>query len=209
MKKYLIFDFDGTIADTLPASAQILNDLSTKYGYKKQTDEEMLIMRDYSIPEIFKQYHVSTFKLPFMVRDVKHQLEEKVHEIGLIKGMKEVLHSLKDNGYHIEIVTSNKENNVTIILQNNGIDIFDHVQSGVTVFGKDKVIKRLLKRRKIPIQECIYIGDEVRDVEAAKKISLPVIAVTWGFNSRQRLQKASPDFIIDTSQELLTLLKVM
>ncbi|HVO28814.1 MAG TPA: HAD hydrolase-like protein, partial [Candidatus Paceibacterota bacterium] len=51
--------------------------------------------------------------------------------------------------------------------------------------------------------ETAFVGDEIRDVEAAKKNKLAAVGVTWGVNSREGLAGARPDAIVDTAGELL------
>ena len=52
----------------------------------------------------------------------------------------------------------------------------------------------------------LYIGDELRDVKASQKAGVPIAAVTWGFNSRQSLAAAKPDYLFDRPADFLTLL---
>lgn len=77
------------------------------------------------------------------------------------------------------------------------------VYSGQNIFGKDKVINRLLKEQEINKALAVYIGDETRDVEAAQKLGMKVIAVTWGFNSKKVLQTLNPDAIVEKPQDLI------
>ncbi len=51
-----------------------------------------------------------------------------------------------------------------------------------------------------------YVGDEVRDVVAARQAQVKSIAVTWGFNTLTALQQAQPHALIEQPQELLTIL---
>lgn len=207
MIKTLIFDFDGTIANTLEASRDILLNLSEKYGYKKFSPEEIEALRDYTIPEIFKKTHVPLFKLPFMIRDVKQQLTPQIAKLKPIKGMKEVLFALQKEGYQLAIITSNNKENVKVFLERNGINVFDAIYTGTSIFGKDRVIQGFLKKYNVHSSNAIYLGDEIRDIEATKKVSIPIIAVTWGFNSKKGLERLHPAHIVDDPKEIMTLLQ--
>jgi phosphoglycolate phosphatase-like HAD superfamily hydrolase len=68
--------------------------------------------------------------------------------------------------------------------------------------GKPREFHRILKKRKVAKDEVIYIGDESRDVEAARESGIKVISVTWGYNSREALSAHRPDFIAETPDEL-------
>lgn len=205
MKKVILFDFDGTVANTFPLVRKILQDFSTKYGYKKFTDKESLAMRDYSIKEVFHHMHVSFYKLPFMAADIKKELNKSVNEIEPIKGVTDILSTLKKTNYTLGLVTSNNKNNVQAFLQKHKLELFDIIHTGTSAFGKAKVIQDLLNKYTIAKDQVIYIGDEIRDIEATKKVGIPIIAATWGYNSRKGLERYQPKFLIDNPHEILAL----
>jgi len=209
MKRIILFDFDGTIADTVDTAADILNDLSTKYEYAKVTKEENKAMRDVTIQEMFKMKNVALYKLPFMMIDVKRELNKRIVHLKPIKGMATVLKELKKKDYKLAIITSNSKENVGHFLENNNLNFFDHIYTGTTLFGKAKVIQGFLKKNNAQLEKAIYIGDEIRDIEATKKVGIPIISVTWGLNSRKGLQRFQPEFLIDKPNEILLVLEKM
>ena len=101
------------------------------------------------------------------------------------------------------IVTSNDRENVLLFLKNNRLErIFDFVYTGKSLFGKDKVFARLFRQRGLSPADVVYIGDETRDVEACKKIGIPMIAVTWGMNNKTILASMKPEGIADSPDDL-------
>ena len=64
----------------------------------------------------------------------------------------------------------------------------------------------MLSKYELEPQDAIYIGDEVRDIKSAKKAGIPIAAVTFGFNSKEALEKESPDYLCDTPAELVKIL---
>ena len=84
----------------------------------------------------------------------------------------------------------------------NNLEVFDFVYSGSSIFGKDRVIRKVLKSLDIPLSNAIYVGDETRDVEAAKAVGIAIIAVSWGFNSKKILEARHPDYLIESVNEL-------
>lgn len=203
--KVIIFDFDGTVADTFDAIVKITNRLSSEFGYKPVTPEELSQIRKMSSREIIKQSGVSIFKLPFILRKLKSELNEQIYFLNFIAGIKETLLELKHRGYQLGIITSNDRENVVGFLKNNYCpDLFDFIYSEANLFGKSKVINKFLKQAKLKRKEIIYVGDETRDIEAAKKSKVPVIAVTWGFNAKEILVRQNPDFSIDYPQQLIS-----
>lgn len=201
----IIFDFDGTIADTVDALVGIANRLAVEFGYVPITQQELALLKNLTSREIIKYSGISVFKIPFLVKKVKGELKDKIHEFQPIPGIKEALIELKAEGYSLGIITSNSKDNVNEFLKINELDnLFDFIYSGVTIFGKKTIINNVLKQRQLKPQQVIYVGDETRDIEASKKANIQVIAVTWGFNSPEILAKQKPDFLIHHPSELLT-----
>jgi phosphoglycolate phosphatase len=204
MLKVIIFDFDGTIADTFDAIVNISNRLSTEFGYKKTTPEELADIRNLSSKEIIRISGVSIFKLPFILRKLKLELNREVHNLKTISGIKDALIQLKQQGNRLAIITSNDRENVIEFLQNNNLqELFETIYSGATLFGKSKVINKFIRQQNIEAAEAIYVGDETRDIEAAKKSKIKTIAVSWGFNSEAVLAAHQPDFLIHHPSELV------
>lgn len=203
-KKVIMFDFDGTIADTLDAIVSITNRLAVEFGYKQTTQEELAQIQNLNSKEIIKQSGISIFKLPFLLRKVKAELNKEIQRVRPISGIKEALIELKNQGNRLGILTSNSSANVVAFLETNGLeDLFDFIYSGKTLFGKSKVMNNLLKQENIDPKTAIYVGDETRDIEAARKSHIKAIAVSWGFNSAEVLAKHNPDFLIHQPNQLI------
>lgn len=202
-KKIIIFDFDGTLADTLPYYIRTMNSLSCKYGYKKISKARENTLKDMRPKEILDYLGISIIDLCFIINTVKASLNEKIEFFTPTVPIREVLLKLKKNGYRLGIITSNSKDNVDKFLKNNRLNLFDFVHSGSSIFGKGRVISGFLKDRNIKPKEAIYVGDEIMDIEAAKEAEIDIIAVSWGFNSKQALKELQPDFLINTPKELM------
>ena len=203
--KVILFDFDGTIADTYQAIVDISNQLSTEFGYKAINQDEQLLIKNLSSREIVKLSEISVFKLPFLVRRVRTELSKEIADLKPIPGIKPVLFELKKHGYILGIVTSNNEENVNIFLAKNKLDnLFSYIYSGTAIFGKHRVLKQVIKERSINKADVIYVGDETRDVRSARKSHIPIAAVSWGFNAAEILAEHQPDYLVASPSELLT-----
>lgn len=203
-QKVVIFDFDGTIADTVDALISIANRLAKEFGYVQITPEELALLRNLTSREIINYSGISVFKIPFLVKKVKGELKSKIPELKPIPGMKEALINLKNAGHRLGIITSNSKDNVTEFLRINELDnLFEFIYSGITIFGKTTIINNLLKQKQLKPEEVIYVGDETRDIEASKKANIKVVAVSWGFNSPEVLAKQNPNYLIHHPSELL------
>ena len=206
MTKVIIFDFDGTLADTIDILLSITNRLSAEFGFKSATKEELAQLSNLNSWQILQYSGISVFKFPLLIRRLKAELHSEVPQIQLFPGIKEVLLELKRRGFQLGIITSNSRENVWGALEKNGLQgTFTFIYSGST-FGKHKVINKWLKLEHINPEEVVYVGDEIRDIYAAKKTGIKVIAVGWGFNSQEALAAQNPDFLIERPQELIEII---
>ncbi|KAF6243490.1 carotenoid oxygenase [Nitrosopumilus sp. b1] len=199
----VIFDFDGTIADTLDAIIKILNKLSDEFHFKKIKDDEIEYLRGKRPRKILQHLGISLIKLPFVVRKTRKEINNQIAYLKPPLELREPLLELKKRGCKIGILTTNVESNVQKFLQGNNLDIFDFFYSGPSVFGKHKIIKKILHDKKLNPNQVFFVGDEVRDITAGKKSKLHTIGVAWGYNTKEALIKENPEHVIDSPTELL------
>jgi HAD superfamily hydrolase (TIGR01549 family) len=202
-KDILVFDFDGTVADTFNYILNISNQLSGEFKFKKILPHEVETMKDKTLEETIEHLQVPTLKIPLILHRARKELHKDMATIEPIEGIKEILTHLKKQGFQMGIITNNSTKNVTKFLKVHQIDLFDFVMTCSKIWGKSRSIKKLAHKKRLEIDKIIYIGDETRDIEAARKAGVRIAAVTWGYNSHKALQKLKPDFIIRNPQELL------
>ncbi|MGI0102043.1 MAG: HAD hydrolase-like protein [Nitrosotalea sp.] len=198
----IVFDFDGTIADTLSVVIKIANKFADHYGYRKIPLSDLPKLREKKPSEALKHLGISIFKLPIVVRKIRFEMNKEVARLQAVKGIRDVLVKLRENECVLGILTTNSRENVMEFLKNNDLQLFDFVYTGRAMYGKGRLLKKLMKEKTIPHKDPIYIGDEIRDVEAAKKAGIRVIGVSWGYNTRTALQKANPDYIVEKPEDL-------
>lgn len=207
-RKVIIFDFDGTIANTLTLLFRIYNDLAPNFNAKSIKKSDIERVRGQSFKEAIKTFGISSAKLPFLFVKIRQNLHHEIKNVQIIDGLVPILKKLKAHNFDLGILTSNSQANVNFFIKDKKINnLFSFIYTGKNIFGKEKVIKRLLKDKQLNCDQVVYIGDEVRDIEAAKKIGIPIISVTWGFNNRKILDKYSPNQIVDSPSQLFTAIK--
>ena len=194
MIKHIIFDFDGTIADSGEIGLQILNELLDKYNLKKVSREEMVKINNFPIKDRFKLLNIPFYRFPQIIMTTLIRYKELISSLKSFEGITELLQALKKEGYTLSIISSNSVENIEFLLNKYNLKVFDNVISEKNIFGKSKSIKAYLKKYDLKNEEIIYIGDELRDIQACKKVAVKVIAVTWGFDSMELLKKSKPDY---------------
>ncbi|MES2983198.1 MAG: HAD hydrolase-like protein [Verrucomicrobiota bacterium] len=199
----LVFDFDGTIADTLGETRKIFNELAPEYGIREVEEHEVPDLRHLSLKEIISKLKIPKHRVPYIIARGTGMMRRNIDRLQLIEGMKEALTELRNHTENFGILTSNATANVDVFLRNHGIrDLFDFVSSTSKLTGKARHLRAIRKTFSLEHSEMIYIGDELRDVKASQKASIPHAAVSWGFNSRESLAEAKPTFLFDHPKEL-------
>ena len=202
----IVFDFDGTIADTMSVVIRIANKFADHYGYRKIPLSDLPKLREKRPSEVLKHLGISILKLPIVVRKIRFEMNKEIVHLKTVVDIRETLEKLKKSGCILGILTTNSRENVMEFLKNNDLQLFDFVYSGRAVYGKSRLLKKLMHGKTIPHEDPIYVGDEIRDVEAAKKAGIRVISVSWGYNTKSALEKASPDYIVEKPEDLQTII---
>lgn len=199
--KTIIFYFDGTISANLQELIRIINVILGEHNLNRLNANNIKKLRNKEAQDVFKTIGISVFQIPFIVRRIRKELNNNMNNIKPVKGIREVLIELKKD-YKLGILTTNSKKNIDIFLKKNKLNIFDFLYTVTSIFEKDKVMNRLLKELDLTRNEVIYIRDEVRDIEAAQKTGVKVIAVGWGFNLPKILLAHKPDFLVNKPSEI-------
>jgi phosphoglycolate phosphatase-like HAD superfamily hydrolase len=198
----IVFDFDGTIADTLSVVIRIANKFADYYGYKKIPLSDLPKLREKKPSAVLRYLGISIFKLPIIARKIRFEMNKEIANLKTAVDIKDTLVHLKENGCILGILTTNSRENVIEFLKKNDLELFDFIYSGRAVFGKGRLLKKIIKEKKIDNEYPIYVGDEIRDVEAAKNAGIKVIGVSWGYNTKNALSRYHPDYIIEKPEDL-------
>lgn len=201
--RLLLFDFDGTIADTFQCGLEILNGMAAEFGYRRLEGADVPHARDMRTRELMVFLGIPATRLPKISKRGKEELNKKMDQIRPFEGMVDVVRALHAEGFQLGILTSNSKDNVAAFLKKFDLELFDFVHTSSKLAGKARVIRRILKAHKLKPGQVLLVGDEVRDIEAAQETGIHMAAVTWGYNSRKSLCALGPDHLIESPQELL------
>jgi phosphoglycolate phosphatase len=201
----LIFDFDGTIANSFDVTLRVANSLASEFGYRPAEPHEIQALRGSSYRNGAAQLGVAWYKVPFIAARLRKELSHTVSDMPTFDGLPQVLAELRRRGLQLGILTSNDRRNVQRFLAARELDHFDFVTSSSRVWGKKQRLKALLRSRGLVSSQVAYVGDEVRDIEATKPLGITMIAVGWGYATTDLLASHAPDHLIHAPADLLTI----
>ncbi len=200
-QKAIIFDFDGTLADSLVIGIEVANSMGLLSNNLTRADFERV--KNLTIIEILRELNVSLWRVPQLLVMMRSAITKRIDEIKFFPGVQEAIKELSKD-YRLFVMSSNSLRNVRRFLNNYEMsDYFEKLYGGVGLFGKAKIMNHIVKKHKLDKQATCYVGDEVRDIIAAKKAGLSIVSVTWGFNGEQILKSQNPDFIASTPKEII------
>lgn len=205
-QRAVVFDFDGTIADSLAAVIGVFEDLTGRHGY--YSPEQIQGMRDLSFPELVTILRVPRWKVPLLLLRGRRMLTAHLQDIALHKGMIDAIKKLYEDGIPLYVLSSNSTENVEMYLKRHHLHkYFSGVYGGASLLGKAPQLLKLIDRANIDTERSWYVGDETRDVSAARSVGLNIASVTWGYNTRLALERKEPDALVDTAPALVKALE--
>ncbi len=201
--KTILFDFDGTLANTLKTVVEIYNKVAPEYNCKTVELEDVSRLQAMTISHLMKEQGISHITLAILLVRVRKELHINIDHVKPFFGIEEQLQTLKKMGYQLGIMSSNSQKNVHTFLESNNMKhLFDFVHTSKNIFGKHTAIKRIISNLSLQTNDVVYVGDETRDIEACKKIGVKIAAVSWGYNLPEVLQAMQPDVLIDEPHSL-------
>jgi phosphoglycolate phosphatase len=189
----VIFDFDGTLSDSFPWFLHDANKLAEELELPRFDPAELDHLRTLNAREILKRLKIPFWRLPFFLKRVHRAMAARVHEISLFPGVPAMLQRLRAAGIVVALVTSNSQANAQAILGPESSAAISHYHGGVAIFGKRQKFRQVLRATRFQARQAISIGDELRDLEAARAEGIPFGAVSWGYTRPEGFLAHQPD----------------
>lgn len=204
----VIFDFDGVIADSGAVFTEALEEVLNRP--EPFSGAEIKQLRNSSPQEIIKLLGIKKWQLPLVVAKGRRAVAARMYKVKVFDDMPEVIKDLHSAGYKIFVLSTNNKEAINSILGQHGLnDYVVRVYSATRVFGKAKRLNSLLRKEHLNKDQCVYIGDEVRDVEASKQVGVKCIAVEWGYSAPSALKSYKPDAMATSPVDLITKVQAM
>ena len=184
----IIFDFDGTLADTLEESRRIYNLLAADYGLREVLADELPRLRHFSLLELLDHLAIPKRRVPSLLSRGTSMMRGNIARLPLIPGIAAILPEMRARAKSFGV----REH-------------FDFISSTSRLTGKATHLRAIRKTFSLHAEDMLYVGDEIRDIKAAKKAGIAMAAVTWGFNSPESLEAEAPEHVIHAPHDLMKL----
>lgn len=217
-KKLLIFDLDGTLADTIGAIADGVNMALTHFSYPTKTEDEvrraigngarMLVKR--LMPETEAEDDEKVSK----VLACYNKMYEKtyLHTTEMYDGIEETVHKLIESGLTVAVFSNKQDAYVKGLVDQffkNGEVTVARGQTDIPIKPDPAGVKLILDQLGVSPSECIFVGDSGVDLKTAQNSEMDFIGVAWGFCGRKELLELGADTVVDKPQEILKLINII
>jgi phosphoglycolate phosphatase len=197
-----IFDFDGTLADSFPWVIGMMNDVADRFSFRRVRDDELEDLRHCDAREIMRRLGVKRWKLPMIARYVRSRMAAEVDQIPLFPGVNEMLAELAAAGVKMAVVSANGEDTIRRVLGPENAARMDGFAAGVSLFGKRSKLIKMAKLTGVDRSDTIVIGDELRDLDAARAAGMAFGAVSWGATRAPAHAARGADFIYERMDQI-------
>jgi phosphoglycolate phosphatase len=205
---HVAFDFDGTLADSLELAMSLYNAIAAEHGYRAVTAQNLAEMRSLSILQRCERLGVPSYRLPGLIVEVGRRYRKSADTIALHAGVPEMLRTLREAGLQVSIVSTNRDDTIRAILERHGVaHLVGEVHCSSRLFGKARLLGRLMRKTRLAPERLVYVGDEHRDIEASRAAGVRAVGVTWGADAEIRLREAAPDALAAKPEEIAELVR--
>ena len=205
MKKYeyLIFDFDGVIADNLDLAIKGINEIGNRYNLPQvKNKEDIDSFFDTYLFESLKKYGISDEDIrKFYDEHTQYMLDNS----SMFYSHPNAIRQIRDLNVKKGLITSTHLQTVRNTLGKEGFtleDLFSISIGREVKKKKNQKIEDLLEVENIQNQNALYIGDMISDILYCREVPIDIACVNWGYNSEDKLKTFKPNIIINSISDL-------
>ena len=213
--KVIIFDFDGTLCDTRSNIIIAFRATMEHLGLGMRDEETCGATIGLTLRDGFKSMYpdFDDAKIDYCVETYRQIFAERRKELmpDLFPGVKETLEALRKRGYRMTIATSRLTDSLMLFMRHHGIDHYFEYAVGSDSVTHHKPhpepVLKTLERLCIKPTEAIVVGDMPVDIAMAHNAGIRAIGVDYGNATREELEAAEADWIVDSITKILEIIK--
>ena len=216
--KLIIFDLDGTLADTIPGIRNAVNCVRAEYGLAPLTSEQTIKGMNHGIGNLMdvtvaaelgdRSLETREKLIEAYPRHLEHTFED---EVVPYPGISEALTELRRRGYVLALLSNKPDRFVKPQIRSLFGDSLITLARGIVDvnFRKPNPELTMSVIRDVDValtpDECVMVGDSDVDIDTAKNAGMRSVSVSWGYRDREFLLSHSPTAVVDNAAELLGL----
>lgn len=209
----VLFDFDGTIADSLPIMVELFRDLAKDHKHIHplldiaNADQPLLehptvdILRRQGLRPALSSLKLSKLQLLLIYLRAQRRFARYIDVLKPSPGIAQAIPLLQQQ-YTLGIITSNSRSNVQLFLDKHHLNYFNFIRSQRNLFAKSHTITKTIAQQGYALADVVYIGDEIRDIEAAQRAGIASIGVSWGLSNHDLLAWHDATAVVDHPDQL-------
>lgn len=200
LMKAVIFDFDGTIGNSLPGVIELFERFNNR---EPLTAKERSDLQHKSILNVALKMQIPKWRIATLAFTGRRLFAQHTDAVQPHPGMDDLIARLYSLDVSLYILSVNRTDNVRSCIRRYGLEkCFSGIFGGANSFSKTRALRRLVKREGLDIGHTWYVGDQEVDVVSAQRAGLPVIAVDWGYAAADTLRLANPDYLVSDVYQL-------
>lgn len=196
-----LFDFDGTLADSRDWFLGVFDQVADRFGYRRLGPGDRERLRGLDARAILRDLEIPLWKLPLIERHMRALVTRDIDRIAPFPGVPAMLADVAARGIRIAVVTSNTEANVRRVLGPAAGSV-ERFACGAGLFGKAAKLRAVLRAMRIEPGDALVIGDEARDIEAARAVGAASGAVAWGYADPAFLRSLHPTLFFERVEHI-------
>lgn len=207
---YVIFDFDGTVADT---GEGILKSLQYSFVAMGDPEPELSDLKKFIGPPVFYSYThfygISEDRVDLYVKKYRERYREKgIYESKVYDGLKDLLISLKEKNIKVGIASSKPENLIYSVSDYLGItDMFDVIVGVKSDNSKHSTKAGLIAQAMHELgaqdkNKVLMVGDRLFDIDGAHEAGVKCCGALWGYGDEEEFKEHNADFIVRLPEEI-------
>ena len=203
----VVLDVDGTLIDSFGWFCGVLNGVADRYRFRRVAPHEVETLRRLGAREILRHLGIPRWKVPLIARHMHALAARDAAHLRPFPGIPSMLAGLSVSGARLAILSSNREDVVRRVLGPEDSARIGAWSCGASVFGKARRLRRLVKAARLPPEQVLCVGDEIRDAQAARAIGCAFGAVAWGYTDPASLAALAPDHLFREPGEVVAALR--